>query len=97
MTNPIKLLRGGVIAAMMDDTLGATMLSLGEANFKISINLVIDYFNAAKVNDVVTVEATILKNGKNIINASCVMKNQDNKIIAKGNSNLFHSNIEVQL
>ncbi|WP_350286972.1 PaaI family thioesterase [uncultured Croceitalea sp.] len=97
MTNPVKLLHGGIIAAMMDDTLGATMLSLGDANFKISINLVIDYFNAANVDDIVTVESDIIKNGKNIINATCIMKNQDNKIIAKGNSNLFHSNIEVQL
>ncbi|OPG99216.1 thioesterase, partial [Chryseobacterium mucoviscidosis] len=49
--NPMGNLHGGVTAAIFDDVIGATMFSLNEKNFIVTINNSIDYFSTAKEND----------------------------------------------
>ena len=52
MTNPFGTLHGGVIAAMIDDAIGATLISYGEPFFYVSVNLVVDYLASAREGDV---------------------------------------------
>jgi acyl-coenzyme A thioesterase 13 len=90
MTNPIGTLHGGVIAAIIDDILGATMFSLNEEHFYTTINNVIDYFSPGREGDVIIAETSILKKGKQIVNAQCEVWNADrSRLLARGSSNLM--------
>ncbi len=91
--NPMGNLHGGVTAAIIDDVIGATMFSLNEKTFIVTVNNSIDYFSAAKENDNIVAETKIIKRGKQFINAQCEIWNADKtRLIARGTSNLFKTN-----
>ena len=93
--NPIGNLHGGVTAAIVDDVLGATMFSLNEDYFYTTINNVIDYFSTAKSGETIIAKTHIIKKGKQFINAECEIWNADKtRLIAKGSSNLFRTEIK---
>lgn len=91
--NPMGNLHGGVSAAIMDDVIGVTMFSLNEKSFITTINNSIDYFSAAKENDIIIAETKVIKRGKQFVNAQCEIWNADkSRLIARGTSNLFKIN-----
>jgi len=91
--NPMGNLHGGVTAAIMDDIIGATMFSLNEKNFIVTINNNIDYFSTAQQDDHIIAEAKIIKRGKQFVNAQCEIWNAGKtRLIARGTSNLFKIN-----
>lgn len=91
--NPMGNLHGGVTAAIIDDVIGATMFSLNEKTFIVTVNNSIDYFSTAKENDNIVAETKIIKRGKQFINAQCEIWNADKtRLIARGTSNLFKTN-----
>lgn len=93
--NPVGNLHGGVTAAIVDDIIGATMFSLNEAHFYTTINNVIDYFSSVKAGESIVAKTTIIKKGKQFINAECEIWNSDkSRLIAKGSSNLFKTEIK---
>ena len=95
MTNPFGTMHGGVIGAIIDDAIGATLISYGEPHFYVTINNVIDYFASAKENDVIISETAINKKGKTIVNAQCEIWNKDKtKLLAKGYTNLLKTDIK---
>lgn len=95
MTNPFKTLHGGITAAIIDDAIGATLISYDEPHFYVSINNVIDYFSSAKENDVIIAETTINKKGKTIVNAQYEIWNEDkSRLLAKGYTNLLKTEIK---
>ena len=88
--NPMGNMHGGVTAAIIDDIIGATMFSLNEENFIVTINNSIDYFSTAKENAHIVAETKIIKRGKQFVNAQCEIWNADKtRLIARGTSNLF--------
>jgi acyl-coenzyme A thioesterase 13 len=93
--NPVGNLHGGVTASIIDDIIGATMFSLNEPYFYTTINNVIDYFSGAKAGETIIAQTLIVKKGKQFINAHCEIWNADkSRLIAKGNSNLFKTEIK---
>ncbi|KQT22056.1 thioesterase [Chryseobacterium sp. Leaf404] len=91
--NPMGNMHGGITAAIIDDVIGATMFSLNENNFIVTINNSIDYFSTAKENDQIIAETKIIKRGKQFVNAECEVWNNDKtRLIARGTSNLFKIN-----
>lgn len=95
MTNPFGTMHGGVIGAIIDDAIGATLISYGEPHFYVTINNVIDYFASVKENDVIISETAINKKGKTIVNAQCEIWNKDRtKLLAKGYTNLLKTDIK---
>ncbi|MCX8522424.1 PaaI family thioesterase [Chryseobacterium formosus] len=91
--NPMGNLHGGVTAAIIDDVIGATMFSLNEKTFIVTVNNSIDYFSTAKENDNIVAETKIIKRGKQFVNAQCEIWNADKtRLIARGTSNLFKIN-----
>ncbi len=95
MTNPFGTLHGGVTAAMIDDAIGATLISYGEPFFHVSINLVVDYFASAREGDVIIAQTAVLKKGNQIVNAECEVWNKDRtKLLAKGYTNLFKTPVK---
>jgi uncharacterized protein (TIGR00369 family) len=95
MTNPAGILHGGIIATIMDDLIGTTVMSLGGEQFFVSLNLVVDYLAAAKTGDTIIATSNIIKRGRTIINAECWLHNTDGKLLARGTSNLLKVNLPV--
>jgi acyl-coenzyme A thioesterase 13 len=89
MANPIGTLHGGVIAAIFDDLIGATMFSLGTPGFMSSINLSVDFMAPAKPGEMVRVRTAVSKEGKQLAHANAWMYNQEGKLLATCSSNLF--------
>lgn len=95
MTNPAKILHGGVTAAIIDDVIGATMFSFGDPYFYTSINLNVDFLAPAFERDITIAQTSITKKGKQIVNAQCEVWNHDHtKLIAKGYTNLFKTDFK---
>lgn len=93
--NPVGNLHGGVTAAIIDDIIGATMISLNESNFYVTINNAIDYFSSLKADETIIAKTSIIKRGRQFINAECEIWNSDkSRLIAKGSSNLFKTEIK---
>lgn len=95
MTNPFRTLHGGITAAIIDDAIGATLISYGEPYFYVSVNLVIDYLSAAVEGDVIIAETKVVKKGKQLVNAECEVWNADHsRLIARGYTNLLKTEIK---
>lgn len=92
MTNPIGTLHGGMIAAIADEMIGATIATLDLPNVYVSVNLNTDFLHPAKLGEVVRAKAEVVRKGKNIIHTECTIFNSKNKLVAKSSSN----NIKTQ-
>jgi len=96
MTNPAGTLHGGVISSMIDDCIGVNFMILGLEYFYPTINLNVDFFNAASENDTVLVKTELIKKGKTVINFNAVVINQNNgKLVVKASSNLAISSRKI--
>jgi len=96
MLNPVGTLHGGVTAAIVDDVIGATVFSFNEDFFYTTVNNVIDYFASAREGERVIAETSIIKKGKQMVNAQCEVWNADKtRLIARGYSNLLKTNKPV--
>jgi len=95
MTNPMKIIHGGVTAAIIDDALGAAVFSLGNTHLYTTVNLAVDYFSTAREGDTIIAKTSVVKKGNKIINAQCEVWNADKtRMVAKGYSNLMKTAIE---
>ncbi|PYF74905.1 PaaI family thioesterase [Pedobacter nutrimenti] len=96
MTNPIGTLHGGVTAAIMDDMIGATIISMGREHFYTTVNNVIDYFSAARLGDVVTGKTKIIKAGRQVINVEFELWNlKKERLLARGYSNALKTDHKI--
>nr|WP_320058016.1 PaaI family thioesterase [uncultured Bacteroides sp.] len=96
MTNPVGMLHGGVIAAMIDDCIGVTSFIMGLEYFYPTINLYVDYFNPTNEGKTVLVRTQVVKKGKTIINMKAEVLNDRQKLLAQATSNLALSNIKIK-
>lgn len=88
--NPAGNLHGGIMAAIVDDAIGAAVFSLGEAHFYATINNCIDYLGSSQEGQQVIARASVVKKGRQLINAQCeVWNGDDTRLLAKGYSNLI--------
>lgn len=96
MTNPMGIIHGGTTAAIIDDAIGAAVFSLGVSNVYTTVSLSVDYFSRAQVGDKIIAKTSVVKQGKQIINAECEVWHADkSRMIAKGHSNLIQTKIEI--
>ncbi|MFD2872042.1 PaaI family thioesterase [Mucilaginibacter ximonensis] len=94
MTNPAGTLHGGITAAIMDDMIGATIITSGRQHLYTTVNNAIDYFAPAKPGDVVTGRTTIIKAGREIINVQFELWNLAKKrLLARGYSNCLKTEL----
>lgn len=95
MTNPMMTLHGGAAASIMDDIVGMLVFTLGREYAYTSVNLNCDFLNAARVGDVLTARAEIIRAGKNVIHCEARITNADQKIIAKCSTNLIQTSMKL--
>jgi len=91
MTNPVKMLHGGMIAAIMDDMIGMTIFVTGIKNFYASVNLHVDFISNVRVGTAVIAKTQFVKKGQKVILAECNLYGPDNKLLARGTSNLVEA------
>jgi acyl-coenzyme A thioesterase 13 len=89
MTNPAKLLHGGMIAAIMDDVIGMNLFVSGTDGFYVSVSLHVDFLQAAPLGAEVHAISTIVRKGKRLINASCDLQLPNGILLARGSAQLI--------
>lgn len=95
MSNPMRVLHGGIAATILDDIVGTMVFALGRDFAYTSVNLNCDFLNAAKTGEVITANASVIRAGKNIIHVEGVITNANGLIIAKCSSNLIQTNLKI--
>jgi acyl-coenzyme A thioesterase 13 len=93
MCNPASVLHGGLQCTIIDEAIGMSVGTLGIDNFHVNTNLSVDFLDKAILGSTVIAEARVVRAGKNLKNVQCELRHTDGKIIARGTSNLFRTEI----
>ncbi|MCL4249696.1 MAG: PaaI family thioesterase [Anaerolineae bacterium] len=88
MTNPAGVLHGGMIASMMDELIGMTVVAT-TGRYHASVNLAVDFLSSARVGDVVICTTRIVRQGRQIVHAEASLTTEGGKLIARATSNLL--------
>ena len=90
MLNPGQTLHGGVSAAMIDDIIGATLFTLPDPVFYVSLNLSIDYLGPAVAGDEVIVRSQLIKKGRrHVIGVGEVWNADESRVLVRGTAHLI--------
>jgi len=95
MTNPYGNIHGGMMSLVIDEAIGLAVVSLDTENHYTSLSLIIDFLYAIKEGDRLRATSTIVRHGKKIIHAECSVYNMEGILLAKGNSNLIATNMQI--
>ncbi|MCS7014141.1 MAG: PaaI family thioesterase [Chloroherpetonaceae bacterium] len=87
MTNPVGILHGGIVATIMDEAMGIAIYTLDDTHFFVAINLAVDFLRSAKLGEVITARAKVVRRGRRIIHAECHISNASGDLLAKGSCN----------
>ena len=88
MLNPAHILHGGMVASMLDECMGATVFSLGKADFYASVNLHIDYLATAREADILLASASVIREGQQLLNLEATLHHAE-RLIARASSNFI--------
>lgn len=85
MATPVAA-HGGVIATLMDGTLGVAALSLVVEQGKVvsTIELKLNFLSPARLGDTLIATGKVVQAGSRIIYAEGEIRNQKNQLVAKG-------------
>lgn len=98
MTNALGTLHGGATASILDEIIGATLVSLEFTHLKTTINLVVDYFYPAYEGQVLTATGIMIKEGKKISHLQGELHFKENgKLLARAVTNMFTTDIPINL
>jgi uncharacterized protein (TIGR00369 family) len=94
MTNPYKHIHGGMMALVIDESIGWAVLSLeSELNYT-SLNLNVDFLYAIKMGERLRAKSTVMRAGKKIINVECLVYDMQDRLLAKASSNLINTGMQ---
>ncbi|WP_028298079.1 PaaI family thioesterase [Olivibacter sitiensis] len=91
MLNSISSLHGGISAAIIDDIIGFTMVTVkGESGFYVTVNNVIDYFAPAFLGTKIVASTSLIKKGKQLSHVQCELWNDTRtRLLVRGISNMM--------
>lgn len=92
MANPIGMLHGGIISAIIGEMAGFTvytMLTTGICSKFVMLNSNVDYLSPAKVGDKVIAKTRILRDGKIAVNVDCGLYRNGETHMANGTVNII--------
>lgn len=92
MTNPVGILHGGIIATMLDDVMGMTVLvkyNAGTTHFYTTVNLHIDYLASAREGDIVIASSNVIKAGSKVVNVEGWLHDNANRPLAHATCNML--------
>lgn len=94
MTNPYGNIHGGMMALVMDEVIGWSVISLETDNHYTSLNLNVDFLYAIKMGDRLLAKANVVRAGKKIIHVECAVYDMDNRLLGKASSNLIVTSMQ---
>jgi acyl-coenzyme A thioesterase 13 len=94
MTNPYKHIHGGMMALVIDESIGWAVLSLESDLNYTSLNLNVDFLYAIKMGERLRAKSTVMRAGKKIINVECLVYDMQDRLLAKASSNLINTGMQ---
>jgi uncharacterized protein (TIGR00369 family) len=95
LTNPVGMIQGGFLAALIDDTIGIAFFSMEPELMFTTTNLNVNYLFGARKGDVVMAKANVIRMGKKIANFECKVYNSKNEVIASSTTNLVVTTVKA--
>lgn len=89
MTNPYGNIHGGMMALVMDEVIGWSVVSLDMNTNYTSLNLNVDFLYAIRQGDRLRATATTVRAGKKIIHVECKVESMEGTLLGKASSNLI--------
>ena len=86
--NPVGVVQGGFLAAMLDSAMGASAVTMvGDRRVTVAnTEMKVSFIRAAKVHDILTCVATVLKPGRVISFLEATIRDGDDQLIATASS-----------
>ncbi|WP_344826402.1 PaaI family thioesterase [Rurimicrobium arvi] len=94
MTNPYKHIHGGMMALVIDESIGWAVLSLSSEQNYTTLNLSIDFLYAIPDGKRLWAKSHVVRAGKKIVNVECSVFDEENRILAKASSNLVSTGMK---
>lgn len=94
MTNPYGNIHGGMMALVMDETIGWAVVSLGMENHYTSLNLNVDFLYAIQQGYRLKSIANVVRAGKKIIHVECTVLDMNDTLLGKASSNLIATSMK---
>ena len=95
MTNPYGNIHGGMMSALIDETIGWAVVSLEAGTHYTSLSLVVDFLYAAAAGEKIVASAKVIRQGKKIVHVECSVHNTAGTLLAKASSNLIATSMTV--
>ncbi len=89
MCNPYGNIHGGMMALVMDEVIGWSVVSLDTSLNYTSLNLNVDFLYALHGGEQLFATAEVLREGKKIIHVTCTVRNANGALLGKASSNLI--------
>ena len=96
MTNPYGNIHGGMMSALIDETIGWAVVSLDADHHYTSLNLNVDFLYAIHEGEQMIASAHVVRHGKKIIHAECKVHNTQGTLLAKATSNLVVTSMPIK-
>lgn len=97
LTNPIGMIQGGFLAAIIDDTIGIAFFSMEPKYMFTTTNLNVNYLFGAQKGEIVRAKANVIRMGKKIANFECKVFNSKGEVIASSTANLVVTTVKAML
>lgn len=95
MTNPFGNIHGGMMALVMDEVIGWSVISLGMEHHYTSLNLNVDFLYAIAEGQKLHATAEVVRAGKKIIHVDCRVIDTEGRLLGKSSSNLIVTSMKV--
>jgi len=95
MSNPIGMIQGGFLAAIIDDTIGLAFFSMDPKYMFTTTNLNVNYLFGARVGDIIHAKAKVIRMGKKIANFECKVYSSEGDVIASSTTNLVVTTVKA--
>lgn len=96
MTNPYGNIHGGMMSALIDETIGWAVVSLEAPQHYTSLNLNIDFLYAIREGETLLATGRVVRGGKKIVHAECLVEDMDGRLLAKASSNLVVTSMKIK-
>lgn len=94
MTNPYKNIHGGMMALVIDESVGWAVLSLESPINYTTFSLNVDFLYAIKMGERLKAVSRVIRAGKKIINVECLVYDMQERLLARASSNLINTGMQ---
>lgn len=94
MCNPFGNIHGGMMALVVDESIGWAVKSLESSQRYTSVSLNLDFLYAAAKGERIIAKAHVVRHGKKIINVAVAVYNEQEVLLCTASSNLVVTSMQ---